>query len=1150
MNKHIKLSGIKTMFPVCRSLKIMKVALALLFITSSMIANNTYSQYVNLELSFEKATVADVISTISKQTGYEFSYDMAILDHEIMSVSVDVKNEYIEDVLDKVFKNTGISFKVQNNRVFLKEDKSQSEVSLTKTASKTFPLIQQQQTITGTVVDMLNVPVIGANVLVKGTTNGAITDMDGRFMLQNVPEAAVLVISYIGYLEQEVSVKGQTTFNITLREDTQNLNEVVVVGYGVQKKANLTGSVSTIKYGQELENRPITDPSQALSGKMTGIWVSQNSGEPGSDGSTIRIRGYGTLNNTDPLVLIDGIEGRMAELNPSDIASITVLKDAASAAIYGSRAANGVILIETKKGEGDRVSINYNGYFGVQKLAERYDIITNSPEYMRLWNSAFTNSGSDPLFPDDVIQAFENGKDPYKYPSTNYFDEVFRNSFTTQHNLSATAGGQKSNSYISLSYLKNNGILKNSESERYSLTINNETKVSKWLKLGGRARLMRKVTTDQYEGIGRVVYMMANGHPFTTPYLQDGKTYGGTQALYLTGDKAGQPIVDTRNPFPDLYNGQRQRINSFLKGNVYATINFMEGLSLTAQYSGQYNTNTQDRYNQSAFCYTDLEGTNQTKPLDYPATLNVIRNVNDEYYSTFFTNINYNQIFRNIHDISAVLGYQQEALEKRVTDAQKTDPSKEDLHQVSSGTMNPSAGGNKYRWRMMSYFGRVNYALMGKYLMEVNLRADASSRFAKGNRWGYFPSFSAGWRLGEESFIKDLKIFDNLKIRGSWGKLGNQNIGSDNNSHYFPYLTVLTQDYSNSYNFNNTLAPGAAVTGLVDPRITWETTTTTDIGVDLGFLGNRLNIEADYFLRKTTDIIVRLPIPTVLGGLEAPFENVGEMQNKGVELNVNWQDGAPSSDFSYRIGANLTFLNNKVTKFRGGKAPDQLYLIREGYSYKTLYGFIFDGIYQNNEEAKQHMHSNGYMPVAGDIKYRDVNNDGKLDYQDKQEIGNTIPKFTYGINGEVNWRNFNLNFQFTGIAGVNGYFQNAWTEPLGISGGTITKKWRNAWTPTNPSNSLPQIKVNDTWNRQQSSFWACNMSWFKLKNVQLGYAFPKELAQKMFLQRLYVYVNATDLFTLVSSKYEGFNPERDTFTDGYNQYPTPRVFTFGLNVTF
>lgn len=1011
-------------------------------------------------------------------------------------------------------------------------------------------IAQSDQIISGTITDNVGLPIIGANVIVKGTTNGIITDVDGNYTL-HVPENSVILISYIGYIPVEIKVKQQKIINVQLLEDTQNIDEVVVVGYGVQKKANLTGSVSSVKYDKELENRPITNASQALSGKISGVWVSQNSGSPGSDGSTIRVRGFGTLNNTDPLVLIDGVEGRFAELNPNDIESITVLKDAASSAIYGSRAANGVVLVETKKGIGtEKITLNYNGYVGMQQLGRRYDLISNSPEYMTLWNTAIENSGGDPMFPQDVIEGFKNGNDKYRYPSTNYFDEVFRNAVTTQHNLSATIGSKISSTYVSLSYLNQDGIVKNTDSERYSLSLNNQTTINKWLKIGARTRFMRKITAEPYDGISRVIYMMANGHPFSTPYLQDGSTFGGTQALYLSGPNAGLPIVDTRNPFPDLYNGQNKYTNNFAKANVFATIDFMKGLSLTTQYSGQYNNNSRDKFNQLQYCYTDLNQTNKTKPLDYPSVLNISREVNDEYYSTFFANLNFNKTFTEIHEISALLGMQTEDLVKKTMKAQKSDPPKDDLHEVSSGTSNPIADGNTYKWRMLSYFGRVNYALMGKYLFEVNLRADASSRFSKGNRWGYFPSLSAGWRLGEENFIKQLGIFDNLKLRASWGKLGNQNIGSSSNSDYFPYLTIINQNYDTSYNFGNQLAPGAAVTGLVDPNITWETTTTTDIGIDLGFLKNKLTFEADYFARTTRDIIVQLPIPALLGGLTAPFENVGEMKNKGFEVSVNWQDQALSEGLTYSIGANLTYVDNEVTKFRGGKSPDQLYLIREGYSYKTLYGYINDGVYQSDDEASNHMANNGYTPVAGDLKYRDVNNDGRLDYQDKKEIGNTIPKFTYGINASIQWKGFDLSLLFSGVAGVNGYFKNAWTEPLGISGGSVTERWRDAWTPENKSTELPRIVVNDTWNRQESSFWTCNMSWFKMKNLQLGYSIPETIVKKMGIQNLYIYMNGTDLFTVVSDKYEGFDPERDTFSDGYGHYPIPRVYTLGLNVTF
>jgi len=1132
--------------PIKHFLLIMRTTFILLFtcVFCSM-AEMSYTQNARVTINKRNVALKEVLNEIEKQTDYLFIYNNEVNTNE--KVSVRAKEKTVSEVLNSLLRNKDINYSMEGNHIILSVLEKIGE-----TDNKIVEIIQQQQkkTITGTIVDINGEPIIGANVVEAGTTNGTVTDIDGKFSF-NVEDDAVLQISYIGYLSQEINTAERTNIEIVLQEDTQSLEELVVVGYGTMKKVNLTGSVSTINYDKTLENRPITNASQALSGKIPGLWVSQNSGSPGSDGATIRIRGYGTLNNTNPLILIDGIEGQIAEINPNDIESVTVLKDAASAAIYGSRAANGVILIETKKGLGaEKMTLNYNGYVGVQQLGRRYELISDSPEYMEIWNKAIVNSGGEPLFPDDVINAFRTSNDPYKYPSTNYFDEVFRNSLTTQHNLSATLGSKLSSTYISVNYLKQDGIVKNTQSNRYGITVNNNTKVNDKLEIGARLIYTRKISSAPYEGIGRVIYMMANGHPFSTPYLEDGKTFGGTMALYQSGPRAGQPIVDTRNPFPDLYNGENTYTNNFVKGNFLATYKVTDHLNWTAQYSGQYNNNTRDRYNELNFCYTDLNFSNKSKPLDYPSTLNIYRGVTDNYYSTFFTNLNYNQQFNDIHEISSVLGFQSESIDRKTTEAQKSDPPKDLLHQVTSGTSNPIANGNKYPWRMLSYFGRINYALYSKYLFEANLRADASSRFAKENRWGFFPSFSAAWRLSEESVLKESGIFDNLKLRASWGKLGNQNIGDASNRDYFPYLTFITQSYTTSYNFGNQLAPGAAVTALVDKNISWEITTTTDIGVDLGFLNNRLTIESDIFLKKTTGIIVQLPISSVMGGLTAPLENIGEMSNKGFEVNIGWNDGVPEYKLNYNIGANFTYIQNKLDKFRGGKAPDQLYLIREGYSYKTLYGFIQEGVYQSNEEALTHMSNNGYKPVAGDLKYKDFNNDGKLDYQDKREIGNTIPKFVYGLTGNVSWKNFDLNFLFTGIAGVTGYFQNAWTQPLGISGGTVTKRWRDAWTPEKPSLTTPRVVINDTWNRQESSFWTCNMSWFKLKNLQLGYNLPKSISNRLSLQNLYFYVNGTDLFTIVSNKYEGFDPERDTFSDGYGHYPIPRIYSLGLNITF
>jgi TonB-linked SusC/RagA family outer membrane protein len=1029
-----------------------------------------------------------------------------------------------------------------------------------------FPAFAQSVRITGTVADAANEPLPGVNVVVKGTQNGTVTDVNGKYEISVSGTNAVLTFSYIGYVSQEITVGNRQVINLTLTEEVGLIDEVVVVGYGTQKKVNLTGAVTTVKYDQELENRPITDVSQALQGRVPGVWATQFSGNPGDNGATIRIRGYGSLGTSsdtrdpNPLVLIDGIEGKMSEVEPNSIESITVLKDAASAAIYGSRAANGVILIESKKGIQDRVTLSYNGYVGVQQLASSPEFVTNSADYMDMWNEARRNTGTSEIFPADVIAAFRTGTDPYKYPNTDFVKEIYHEAFTTQHTVSANVGGRNSSTYLSLSYMSNDGILRNTSSERYSLNLNNETKVKKWLRVGARARMQHRTnlapgyvpssTAGGGSGIQRVIYLTAYGHPYATPYLQDGKTFGASQPVFLTGANAGQPISDTRNPFPDLNNGEDRTINNFFRGNVFATADFADWLHLTVNYSGQYTNNDRDVYSSPNFAYLDLNGNGMTKSLDYVSTLTNSRRINDEWYSTFFANLNFDKTFNEIHELSGVLGYQQESLDKRYTFASRINPPKDNLHQVSAGTENIQGEGNRYQWRMLSYFGRVNYALASKYLFEVNLRADASSRFNPEKRWGYFPSLSAGWRLGEESFIKNLGIFDNLKVRASWGQLGNQNTGSRNNGDYFPYLTVIAQEYTTSYNYGNSFAPGAAVTALSEYNLTWETTTTTDIGVDIGVLGNRLNIEADYFHKNTSDILVALPLPLAMGGLTAPVENIGEVINKGIEFNAIWQDRIRTSNLSYRLGANITYVDNKVTKFQGGKSPDQTFLIREGYSFQSVYGYNWEGIYQSDAEAAEHMKNNSIKPKAGDLRYTDVNQDGKIDFNDMDVIGNTIPKYNYGLNGNLTWKDFDLNFSFSGSAGYTSYFLNPWSQPLTTSGGTITKRWYDRWTPENPSTELPRLAINYSWSGYASSFWTAQMWWLKLKNVQLGYNLPKNVVSKLQLQRLYVYMNASELYTWVTKDYEGFDPERDGSGSGTYHYPVPRVYTLGLNITF
>jgi TonB-linked SusC/RagA family outer membrane protein len=1117
---------------------LLHLSMVALFASVSFAADVSVQELLNrritLQTHHEKINI--ILNEIERSVDIKFSYNPNLI-RTTGKTTLQVTNEKLSYVLVKLLAPYGIDYEVVGKQIVLKREKEKSNSSAQE-ENGVGNRSKVDIDISGKVTDDKGAGIPGVSIIIKGSTKGTITDQDGKYKIAVMDQNAVLVFSYVGFLTKEAAVLNFNELNIRLDVDTRNLEELVVVGYGQQKKAHLTGAISTINFDKTMDNRPITNASQALSGKVPGVWVSQNSGQPGSDGAQLRIRGWGTLNNANPLVLIDGIEGSISEINPNDIESMSVLKDAASAAIYGSKAANGVVLITTKGGKFDeKTAVNFTSYFGSQKLVKKYELIDNSVEYMNMWNQALTGAGGSKLFPDNVIDEFRNNSDPYKYPNVNFFDEVFRSAPVNEQNLSVKGGSAKSKYYMSVNYLDQKGIMLNTGSKRYGLAANIESKVNNWLTMGGRINGMRKISTEPFT-FSRVLYIFANGaYPFTAPYTQDGR-FGAPQAI-----NNGNSIVGNRNPLIETANGLAKTENNYIRLNAYADIKLANFLTFKTNFTSQNNNNIRDAYNQRIFGYTDtgVEAIN----LDYPTTLEARRTNTDNYNYTWFNTLNFDQSIGTKHTISAIVGMQVENTVIKNTYARRSNPPKAGLIQVDAGTSGIQAQGNMNALRMLSYFGRVNYAFADKYLLEMNLRADASSRFKEGNRWGVFPSFSAGWVVTEENFMKNQNLLSNAKVRASWGSLGNQNINN-----YWPYLTVVSQLNDQSYNFGGAFAPGAAVTSLVDEKISWETTTSTDIGVELGFLKNRFNLEADYFVKKTSDIIVQLPIPQVLGGVGAPLENVGEMLNKGIELDLRYSNSSKNADkLSYSIGGNITYLTNKVVKFREG-APDQLYLIREGYSYNTLYGLKAEGVYRTDEEAKTHMFANGYVPKAGELKYQDVNGDGRIDYQDKMDLGNTIPKFTYGFNADFGYKGFDLGILLQGIGGVHAYTQNAWTQPLGISGGTITERWRDAWTPENTDTDIPGIAINNTWNGNASSFWVSNISFLKIRNIQLGYTVPTQLTSRINVQKLHVYVNAQNVFSFVNKNYEGFDPERNTFNSGENFYPLARIVSAGLNVNF
>lgn len=1092
---------------------------------------------VMISVDYQEATLSQIFSAIESKTDFKFVYDQQDISLK-RQISLKLTNQSVAEVLIEISRISRLGFKQVNNIINvrkLKNNRNEQPIEI---------LIEQ--TITGKVTDgESGEPLPGVNVLAKGTTTGTVTDVEGNYRLTLADDVTTLVFSSIGYQAEEVALNGRSTIDMALMPDIQSLSEVVVVGYGVQQKVNLTGAISTVKFDEELENRPITNASQALGGTASGIWVSQNSGKPGGDGAQLRVRGWGTLNNSNPLIIVDGVEGSFDQLNPNDIESISVLKDAASAAIYGSKAANGVVLVTTKMGKhNEKMQVNINSYIGLQSLGRRYDVIDNSAEHMELTNLALANEGASPLFSDELISDFRNGNDPYKYPNTDWFDELFKTATIQEHNLSIRGGSEQTSSFLSFNYLNQEGMVPNTSAKRYGLRANVESNVNNWLQVSGRINYIRRDSEEPYADItygslGRVFEMLGGAAPYIAPYTRDGR-YGSVQAI----DADGNLLYDNRNPLIDAANGLTSTKENILTLNANANVKFNEQLSLRTTFASNASWNLVDKYNTSVFGYTDTGVETITKNYNREG-LEINRAHVSTVNNNLFTTLNYNKDFGGVHNVSAIAGIQLETNRIENVFARRSAPPKEGLTQVDGGTSGIQGEGNMNGLRIFSYFGRANYALLDKYLFEVNLRADASSRFKEGSRWGVFPGFSAGWRVSEEEFIQNMNIFSNLKLRASWGQLGNQNI-----SGYWPYLTVIDQSNALSYNYNGSFAPGAAVTALVDENITWETTSTLDIGLDIGFLEDRISIEADYFQKKTEDILVQLPIPLVMGGITAPFENVGEMANNGFEFIANYNNlRLEREQLGFKIGVNLTYIKNEVTKFRGGDAPDQLYLIREGYAYRTLYGYNAIGIYQTDDEALEHMHANSFTPVAGNLKFEDVNNDGRLGFEDKQALGNTIPKLTFGLSPSFKYRGFDLNLLFQGVGGLSMYTQNNFTN-ISWENRMFSTRWRDAWTPQNSDSDIPSVKFNNSWDNSPSSFWVQEINFIKLKNIQLGYTFPEAITSRLGLQKLYLYANGQNMFTLVSDEYEGYDPERSTFDSGYSLYPIPRIMSVGVNINF
>ncbi|MDR0395215.1 MAG: TonB-dependent receptor [Tannerella sp.] len=1001
---------------------------------------------------------------------------------------------------------------------------------------------QSGKTITCLVQDDLG-PVAGANVSIKGTTTGDISDMDGKVTLQNVPTGSIVVVSFIGYIKKEIQVGEADFYEILLQEDTQRLEEVVVVGYGTQKKVNLTGALSTINVGELTESRPVTNISNALAGLAAGVSVTSANNRPGHDDASIVIRGPGSINESSPLVIIDGTEAGINTVNPQDIETMTILKDAASAAIYGSRAAGGVILITTKQGKSGALRLNYNGYVSFESIRNTLNPVSNYADYMEYMNEGFRNSGEVEKFSQDMIQAWRNGNDPLLYPNTNWIKETFNSSVATNHNVSVSGGSENVRIYSSFGYLNNPGVMDNSGQEKYSARINMDADVRSWLKVGANLNGYFQKLDVGTDNIGDVFTYTSATTPGMVFHAPDGR-YGAMNNI------EDDPQAGSNNPIRRLnsINGNYQKHN--VRARFYGTVTPFQGFSVTASYN--YDFTDDQREATPVF----LDGWNfLTNTVSVVGTGRSWVGRRNEKVKRNFGDIvaNYNSRFVNERlSLAVMAGISQEQYLWKYFQTQRYDLVDVSLGAVDAATGDATAAGYSTEWAMRSFFGRINIGWDDKYLFEANLRGDASSRFQKKKRWGYFPSFSAAWRISEEGFLKD-SFFDNLKLRLSYGALGNNSLGSnkDRDGNYSSQPLFRTSNYV----WGNALAVGMAQTALSNANLTWETTYKGNIGLDFGMLRGRLNGSIDVFNDKTVDILIDLPAPNVHGNSSIPRQNSATVTNKGFDIDLGWNDRA--GDFSYGIKGNFSYVRNKVTKFKGEDySLSGANYIREGYAIRSQYLLRVDRIIQTDEDLKivQGMLAKDPKafaafgtPQKGDLLYKDLNGDGIIDNRDKEVVsdGNN-PKYLFSLNPSFAYKGFDISVLLQGQAGIKVYWQTAaYNTPTVRYGYQLNKDViKGRWTEGRTDATYPRLLVStDSRNTQVSDFYLENKAYLKIKNIQLGYEFPKSITNKLFMERLRIYGTLENFFTF--TKYRGLDPE----VNGV-QYPTIKQAVVGLNLSF
>ncbi len=1095
---------------------IMKLISLLILVPLLQVSAVGFSQSAEISIDMKSAYLQDVLEEIERQSEYRFIYKDELV-KENVKYNLEMNKKSIEEILNGLFKNSVLTYRLLEDNLVVLAQKD---------------LLSQQIVVQGKVTDTDGEPLPGVNVVENGTANGTVSNLNGEYTISVTSPEATLSFSFVGYLTEDITVGSQTTINIMLVEDIKALEEVVVVGYGTQKKVNLTGSVSAVQ-NDEIVKRPVSGTSIALQGMIPGMTVIQSSGQPGADFGTIRMRGVGTITTDEsvdkltPLVLVDGMEYNINNVDINDIESVSVLKDAAAASIYGVRAANGVILITTKRGVSDKIGVSYTNNFGWQQPTQLPDFV-GAQDYMKLVNLTSTNSGGAEEFSSADIAAYDNpNRDTDLYPDVYWMEEILKGSgFQQEHSLAITGGASKSRYRFSANYVDQKGLLKKTDYERLTVRLNTDVDINDKLSFSGDLAAKLSDRNEPQGNAGGIWFQFSQAlqaNP-TLPVKYSDGTWG-----ICRGD--GNPVRNQEEG--GKYNYQDNQ----MAGNFKVNYKLFDGLTISGIALANYSTTFNYLYNQALLYYTDFPD-NENSILKGS---NDITNTSLKTWNTNFQGlINYSKDF-NQHYISVLAGVSRIEETSTYIGVYRNNGSLSDLSEINAGDPDSQTNeGNSYGYGLLSYFGRINYSFMEKYLLEANLRRDGSSRFSEENRWGTFPSFSAGWRISNEPFMESLSFLRELKLRASWGQLGNQEIG------YYPYQALMQLGFN--YPLGGSLSSGAIMQTYPNSEISWETTTMTNVGVDMLLLEGKINFAFDYYVKNTTGILLNLPIPETVG-LDAPQQNAGEVQNRGWELSLGYKGNV--GDFKYSARLDLSDVKNEIIDLKDADWEDQdndnrILAYHVGESIGAFYGYVSEGIFKSEQELNAHATQPSSATGVGDLMYKNIDDsDNEINSNDRTIIGSSIPRYSYGINLASQYKGFDLSIFLQGVGKVDVNTVQINKAPISQDG-NFKEMHLESWTADNTGADFPRL-VRTTQNYVSSSYWIKSGAYLRLKNIQLGYTIPAPISQKIGIPSLRIFASGQNLLTFSKLNEDGIDPENPQDS---RYYPQVKVYTFGINVDF